>query len=193
MIIQRKPKTIAKRNATVNSTTNTLSKTRTLGYSDYRLPYLDAVPADMYYSKIVHVENTTTYSGKAAIAVFYKMVKFSDVYRTINKLSSAPKEVKQFKIKQIYPLDSQPYADFLEAMYAMLGVNHDEKLDMQKLIGLKEAITIAYTNSNGIGGISYRREWRKSYFVELYEQPVASVSAEDNCEYIDYDEYGNMI
>ena len=168
-----------------------LPQNKKLGFSDYRLPYADTIPADQYYSKIVHIEDTVTRSGKKAIAVFYKIIKFSDMYQKVNKLYDC--KTKRLHIKQIYPLDSQPYVDFLQAMHETLDIAYEDELDMEQVINVTEAIKISYTSSSGIGGISSRVYWDRESFVELYQEYTAPIQTANKYNDIEYDEYGNVI
>ncbi len=188
MKIQRKTRNVANNRIPIKKS---LPQNKTLGFSDYRLPYVDTIPADQYYSKIVHIEATLTRSGKKAIAVYYKIIKFSDMYQKVNKLSD--RETKILHIKQIYPLDSQPYVDFLQAMHDILGIAYEDELDIEQVINITEAIKISYSSSSGIGGISSRMYWNRKGFIKLYQDKIATTSAINDHYDVEYDEYGNVI
>ena len=188
MKIQRKARNIVNNRASVKMI---LPQNKKLGFSDYCLPYVEIVPADRYYSKIVHIEDAVTRSGKKAIAVYYKIIKFSDMYQKVNKLSD--RKTKILHIKQIYPLDSQPYVDFLQAMHEALGIAYEEELDMEQIINVTETIEISYSSYSGIGGISSRGYWDRENFIELYQEKNAHISTIDEYHDIEYDEYGNVI
>ena len=170
-----------------------LPQNKKLGYGKYILPRSNVVPADQYYSEIVHIEDTTTRAEKEAIAVYYKIVKFSDAYQKANSLGKHDGKLNIFYIKQIYPLDSDAYRLFLEAMYNYLEIDYEDDIDLELCIGLTEAISIGYTSPTGIGGINSRCYWDDEAFVELYQEQYAPASNIDDCNDVEYDEYGNVI
>lgn len=184
---------VIKRKSTINKANinRSLLQSRTLGYGKYCFPEAETVPPDYYYSKIVHIGNKRTVSGKEAIAVYYIIAKFSDVYNKINKLCDKGKKINELHIKQVYPLDSDAYEKFLEDMYKELGLDYDEEITMDMCIDLTEAITIGYISASGIGGITSRRYWDEESFLELYEKEQERFKpAYDD---IECDEYGNLI
>ena len=190
MIIKRKPRNILKPNNI--SETKSVNK-RKLGFSKYRLPCDGDVPADKYYSLIVNVENYYTYSGKHVIAVYYDIAKFSDVYQKVNGVVPKDTKLKVFYIKQVYPIDSDPYIDFLESMYEALGVDYEENIDINDFIGVSEVISLGYTSKTGIGGITDRCPWEKEDFIVLYENQNTPVSSIEEYPDVECDEYGNLI
>ena len=186
MVIKRKS-TINKANINRN-----LPQSRTLGYGKYYFPEAETVPPDYYYSKIVHIENKRTVSGKEAIAVYYIIAKFSDVYNNINNLCDKSKKINKLYIKQVYPLDSDAYEKFLEDMYDELGLDYSEEISHDMCIGLTEAYSICYRSPTGIGGITSRTYWDEDNFVELYKQEQERLSSAYAQE-LECDEYGNLI
>ena len=164
-----------------------------LGFGKYRLPRVDEVPADYYCSEIVHIEETLTRAGNEAIAVFYDIAKFSDVYRKVNGLRKCGEVLKVHYIKQIYPINSEPYRSFLESMYEALGLDYEDDIDLNDCIGVQEAISLAYGSVSGIGGIQERCPVDEEYFKELYEESNIAVAYSDGCSDVECDEYGNPI
>ena len=187
--------TIVRRAGCNNSSTNVSTSGNTLsrikpGWSQYVFPREDTVPADTYYSLIVHIEHTLTQSKREkAIAVYYDIAKFSDYNKKANKLFKNGEKLNVLHIKQVYPIESDAYDRFVDAMYEELGLDSNEEITFDMCIGLTEAITIGYVSRTGIGGINSRRYWDDKAFVEYYNyQQEAYASA-----YEDYDEYGNPI
>ena len=191
MKIQRKARNIVRPCTTSNTKT---SQNKKLGYGKYRLPNIDDVPADQYYSMIVHIENTTTSrSNKKAVAVYYDIAKFSDVYRKVNKFFKEGEKVKELYIKQIYPLSSDSYILFLEAMHDALNVSYEEDIDLNDCIGVTECISLGYSNFSPIGGIQQRYPWEYGDFKYLYEEENSTVASSDDGIGLECDEYGNII
>ena len=118
MVIKRKNTMVKNENGVTN---NTLPKSRKLGYGGYMLPQYDNVPAGDYYSRITNVERITS-KGKPGISVCYKMIKFEDGYQKANNIYKSNQDPTIYKIRQIYPFDSQAYDRFLEAMYEDLNL-----------------------------------------------------------------------
>ena len=195
MVIKRKSRNIAVNKAKTQANTYLSMPQRALGYGEYIFPNIDDVPADQYYSVISHIENAHTRAGEQAIAVYYDIAKFSDVYRKINKLSKKNEQIKILKIKQLYPLESDPYMRFLEAMYEALNIAFDETINFEDCIGLREAIKIGYTSRSGIGGILQRCPFDEQGFIDMYEDEQekysSAIPVED--EYVECDEWGNWI
>lgn len=192
MKIQRKPRNIVSPCTTIKTT---LPQNKALEYVKYRLPTVDNVPTDRYYSMIVHIETTTTYrSNKKAIAVYYDIAKFSDVYRKANKLFKKDDEkIKVLYIKQIYPLDSDAYPLFLKAMHEALYLSDEEDIDLMNCIGVTEWISLGYSNFSPIGGIQQRSPWEYEDFKYLYEEENSTVTSSDDGIGLECDEYGNII
>ena len=186
MIIKRKATQIP---TGATSANNKLPQTGNLGYGKYRLPLEADVPPDQYYSEIVHIENTTTRSDKEAIAVYYKITKFSDVFKKANNLLKKGEKLKIYYIKQIYPIDSEAYLDFIESMYEALELPYDVQIDMDQCVGVTEDISLGYTSRSGIGGINARRYWEDDDFIALYQYQYGDSSYPS----VEYDEYGNEI
>ena len=164
-----------------------------LGFGKYHLPRMDEVPADYYCSEIVHIEETLTRAGNEAIAVFYDIAKFSDVYRKVNGLRQCGEVLKVLYIKQIYPTNSEPYRSFLESMYDALGLDYEDDIDLNDCIGVQEAISLAYGSVSGIGGIQKRFPVDEEYFIELYKESNIVVASSDERSDVECDEYGNHI
>ena len=163
-----------------------------LGYGGYMLPQYDNVPAGDYYSRITNVERITS-KGKPGISVCYKMMKFQDAYQKVNNIYKSNQDPKIYKIKQIYPFDSQAYDRFLEAMYEALELDYKEDIALEDIIGITEVIGISYSKHSDIGGISTRRPWDEESFVYLYNKNNAPNPPIDNYYDVEYDEYGNVI
>ena len=164
-----------------------------LGFGKYRLPRTDEVPPGLYYSVIAHIEETLTRAGNEAIAVFYDIAKFSDVYRKVNGLRQCGEVLKVLYIKQIYPTNSEPYRSFLESMYDALGLDYEDDIDLNDCIGVQEAISLAYGSVSGIGGIQKRFPVDEEYFIELYKESNIVVASSDERSDVECDEYGNHI
>lgn len=156
-----------------------LPKPRAWGFGSYQFPYIDDVPADLYFSEIVCVEECETTKGKKGITVFYTMVNFFVAYRAINKIALPTDGDKHYYIKQTYTYDSTYYTDFIEAMCEAMNfqVEEDEEyLDFgfEELIGIREAIKLSYKDSNGIGSITERSPWNRQDFVDKYQRQLAA-------------------
>ena len=191
MKIKRKTKNIVKPCA-VSKTPS--SQNKKLGYGKYRLPNIDDVPADYYYSIIMHIEDTvTSRTNKKAIAVYYDIAKFSDVYKKANKLFKDGEKLNVLHIKQIYPLDSDAYILFLEAMHKALNIDHEHDISWDDCIGISEWISLGYTSTYGIGGIQERTLWDDEDFIYMYEEEHATVTSSNDSIDWEYDEYGNVI
>lgn len=195
MKIERQPRKIVMHRAAMKTSAPVKKDIpkKKLGFGKYRLPYIDEVPADWYCSEIVHIEETFTRAGDEAIAVFYNVAKFSDVYRKVNGLRKSGEKMKVFYIKQIYPINSDPHRQFLESMYDALDLDYEDDIDLGDCIGVEEAISLAYGSVSGIGGIQKRCPIDEDYFIELYEQSNEAVASSEECSGIEYDEYGNAI
>ena len=191
MKIQRKTKNIVTSPTTLETK---LPQNKKLGYGKYRFPNIDVVPADQYYSIIEHIEDTVTArSNKKAIVVYYDIAKFSDVYRKANKLFKNGEKLKKLYIKQVYPLDSDAYRLFLEAMYDALNLSYEEDIALMDCVGQTECIFIGYTSSTGVGGIQKRYPWNDEDFIYLYqENNPTNINVYGDCD-LEYDEYGNII
>ena len=176
----------------VSTPSNTLARKKP-GWSQYVFPREDTVPPDSYYSEIVKIENTITYSKEKAIAVYYKIAKFSDVYKKANHLSEKNEKLKILYIKQVYPINSDAYDRFIDTMYEELGLNDDENITVDDCIGLTEAISIGYISRSGIGSIMDRCYWDEECFVEQYQEQQQICSGDNDYYGIEYDEYGNVI
>jgi hypothetical protein len=176
-----------------------LPKPKAWGYGHYQFPYVDDVPADMYFSEIVCVEEVETTKGKKGITVFYLIANFYLAYRSINKITLPTDVEKFYYIKQTYLYDSTYYTDFIEAMYEAMDfeVDNDEEyidVSLNDFVGVREAITIAYKNVNGIGSIVSRCPWSKQDFVDRYERSVAEEEELRAARLAaEVDEYGNYI
>ena len=170
-----------------------LPKSKKLGFGDYELPTCDSIPAGKYYSEIRYIEHATTRKGDPAIIVYFIMMNFAEAYRRINGLDDSSKKLKKHKIKQVYPLDSQAYCNFSEAMYDALDLSYDEEIDINKLIGIQEALTIYYDKYSDIGGIKSRCPWDEDCFVELYNKNNIDNPPIDSYNDVEYDEYDNII
>ena len=169
------------------------SHSKKLGYGKYVLPYDENIPAGMYYSKVVHIEETTTRAGKLAKVIFYNISVFSEVYQKINGLMPDDKPLKILFIKQVYPIDSDPYRVFLESMYNALEIDYEDDVEETEFIGITEVISIGYTSKTGVGGINKRNPWCAEDFIYLYEQNTQPIpTADEYCD-VEYDEYGNVI
>ena len=171
----------------------TLHRNKKPRWSKYVFPKEDIVPADRYYSVITHIEHTHTYSNKEAIAVYYKIMKFSDAYNAINTLSYDDSKLQYLYIKQVYPIESDAYDRFLASMYEESGLDDDEEITMDMCIGLTESICIGYVSRTGIGGITDRCYWDDKLFVEYYQHQQQTYTAANDDYGIEYDEYGNQI
>ena len=171
----------------------TLPRPSKMGWSKYILPTEDIVPADRYFSKIMHIERTNTYLKEEAFAVYYSIAKFSDVYKKVNNLFEHNEKPNVLYIKQIYPLESDRYCAFMEAMYDALELDDDEEIPMDRCIGITENILIGYRSGSGIGGITDRCRWSKEDFEEYYQQQQQIYASSNDYYGIEYDEYGNMI
>ena len=189
MVIKRKNTIVKNENSVIN---NTLPKSRNLGYGEYVLPIHEEVPSGDYYSLITNVEKITS-KGKPAISVCYKMMTFKDAYQEANNIYQGSKKPKIYKIRQIYPFDSQAYDRFLEAMYEALELDYKEDINLEDIIGITEVIGISYSKHSDIGGISTRTPWDDESFVYLYNKNNALNPPIDNYYDVEYDEYGNVI
>ena len=189
MVIKRKNTMVKNENGVIN---NTLPKSRKLGYGEYILPQCDDVPSGKYYSRITNVERITS-KGKPGISVCYKMIKFQDAYQKLNNIYKINKDPTIYKIRQIYPFDSQAYDRFLEAMYEALELDYKEDIALEDIIGITEVIGISYSKHSDIGGISTRTPWDEESFVYLYNKNNAPNPPIDNYYDVEYGEYGNVI
>lgn len=195
MKIKRQPRKIVMHRASVKTgapVKKDIPKKK-LGFGKYRLPRTDEVPPGLYYSVIAHIEETLTRAGNEAIAVFYDIAKFSDVYRKVNGLRQCGEVLKVLYIKQIYPTNSEPYRSFLESMYDALGLDYEDDIDLNDCIGVQEAISLAYGSVSGIGGIQKRFPVDEEYFIELYKESNIVVASSDERSDVECDEYGNHI
>lgn len=165
----------------------TIWKVEKKQYNKYQFPHKDRVPEGEYFSKIVHMERTQTRWKKDAIAVYYDMVSFADMFDKVNNLTDSEDELEVLHIKQIYTYNSIALDDLLKSMSSASVFNYWSALDMNKCIGITEKIFLEYRDECGIGGIYSRRYWNESFFVDLYNNQYNEASDEEEDFCMEYD------
>ena len=90
---------------------------------------------------------------------------------------------KSFYVKQIYPVGTSYYEDFVDSMSESLGYYDGEEFTLEEIIGRTEYVNIAYDSYNSdLGGIKGRCPMSWKEFIQLNTKKKTAVSYEEDCE-----------
>lgn len=156
MYIKRNIKIKRSGSVPVQSTKNDLV-IQSNGLGSYKYPIEEEVPEGAYASRIRHVAHTIDKFKNAAIEVYYDIEPLNQAAYRVNYGEYPPEyEPKEYRIKQKYPLNSNRFQEFADAMSkALYGeVGHDFPID--ELNDILEDVDLKYPYSK-IGGYTYRR------------------------------------
>lgn len=147
-----------------NSNETFVIKSKGLGL--YRYPKEYDVPSGCYFSVIKNTKAGITRNGTKTVEVYYILEPYAQHKAKVNNnLGEGYKENKYY-VLQSYPIDSQYFDDFADAMsdavYGVLG----EEMNLNDLIDVEEIIFLDYQEGFKIGGITHRRPLYVNEFVE---------------------------
>lgn len=127
------------------------------GFSKYKFPNFDDVPAGYYISRVMEIHHSKTAKGEPAIEIFYKLEPAWQCQKRINKKLPPDYDEKFYYIKQKHAEDKDPYNDFVDAMSLALYGVVGKKFDISEAIGVEEYVGLSYQGNNTIGGFDMRK------------------------------------
>jgi len=145
-------------NTIIKNDSNQSTKLRSTGRGKYVFPFCDEIPPDIYFSEIKDARNTLTKSGKDAVEVFYVMRNASICSQVVNGINPNEEKKKLYYVRQIYPIDTEYYEHFEDAMSDALQLD-GEAFDLNDIIGVTELVSLSYKFSQSIGGFDDRKPW----------------------------------
>lgn len=155
---------------------------RSEGLSRYKYPNYDEVPAGYYFSKIEKVKPVTTKAGKPAYEVYYLLREGVTCYNIIKGNLPVDTDIKTYYIKQSYPMDTQYFFDFIDAMAVALDIGNKEFF-IDDIVGVEEYVTLEYGRSD-IGGFTKREPFEfEAYLQEANEAEYVETDVDD--DYLD--------
>lgn len=136
-------------------------------YADYSFILDGEVPAGYYYSKIVHAEPMVTKSkNEPAVMVFYKIKGLRACYKILNGEKPTKKENKIYRVKEVYPMSTQYYKNFVRAMQITLGLSKQSKPTTKDVVGVEEHIFIGFDGPGKFGSIKNREPFIRENYIE---------------------------
>ncbi len=138
------------------------NRLRSTGYSKYKFPFYDEIPAGNYFSEIKYARFMTTSTGKTALEVGYKFMDAIMCYKKVNGKLPKDTKIDSYYIKQVYPENSLFYEAFVDSMADALDADNFE---IDDVIGITEYISLAYDKSD-IGGFKQRMPFDIEDFIE---------------------------
>ncbi len=138
-------------------------KLRSTGRGKYVFPKYPYIPAGKYFSKITDARRIITQSNRDAIEVFYEIKNATICYQIANGILPEDTEIETYYIKQVYPIGTQYYEDFIDSVDEFLEIGGD-MFGLEDAIGVTELVSLAYSNSN-VGGFHGRCPFEMDDFI----------------------------
>lgn len=121
-------------------------KFKSYGYGKYHYPTYEQVPSGEYFSKIIHAEDSHTYTGKYAIEILYEIRALPVCYKIANGLmkDDGSEGIHFIKLKLS---EASPYFQaFIDSMSEALKCG-DEGFELSDIKGITEHVKLAYNGN----------------------------------------------
>ena len=141
------------------------------GYENHKFILDGYIPAGHYYCKLVRAFiRKTEATKKPALEVLYKIRSLSACYKIINDKTATKEEKVIYYIKEVYPLHTDYYKNFLVAMRKALGLRKNEKMTTEDVVGVEERIFIGFDGNSKFGSIKSREPFVYEDYIEYHEE-----------------------